>query len=245
MLEAHELVKRFSVEGQTMTAVDELSFSVAPGEVFGLLGANGAGKTTTLRMILGLLIPDAGFAKVDGVRTDEDPREAKSRIGFVSATDGVYPWLTVREMLHYFGDLYSVAVEETADRIASLSALMDIESLLDRRAGTLSTGQKQRVTLVRGLIHDPPVMLLDEPTRGLDVVGVQTIFQYISTLKRLGKSVVLCTHRLDEAQRVCGSFGLLEKGRMRYRGTMSELRDQTGRDHLVEIFFDLLPTATA
>lgn len=245
MLEVHELVKRFSVEGQTMTAVDGLSFAVLPGQVFGLLGANGAGKTTTLRMILGLLVPDAGFARVDGVRTDEDPSGAKSRIGFVSATDGVYPWLTVREMLHYFGDLYAVPPHEATERIAHLSDLMSIDSLLDRRAGTLSTGQKQRVTLVRGLIHDPPVMLLDEPTRGLDVVGVQTIFQYISTLRELGKSVVLCTHRLDEAQRVCGSFGLLEKGRMRYGGTMDELRAQTGRDHLVEIFFDLLPTASA
>ena len=240
LLVTSHLTKTFRVDRSSVTAVDDLSFEVRPGQVYGLLGANGAGKTTTLRMILGLLQPDQGFASVDGIRTDQDPMAVKSRIGFVSATDGVYPWLSAREMLLYFADLYGVPAEHAGERLSELSDLMSITPLLDRRAGDLSTGQRQRVTLVRGLIHDPPVMLLDEPTRGLDVVGVKTIFDYIQTLRDLGKSVVVSTHRLDEAQRLCDTFGLLHQGRLRHAGTIDQLRDQTGQSDLVEMFFGML-----
>lgn len=224
----------------SVVAVDDLSFRVDRGEVYGLLGANGAGKTTTLRMVLGLVQPDGGYAEVDGQRTSGDAIAVKSRLGFVSASDGVYPWLSVREMLLYFAELYAVPPELAAQRCDELSELMGITELLDRRAGNLSTGQRQRVTLVRGLIHDPPVMLLDEPTRGLDVVGVQTIFEYIDKLRTLGKAVVVCTHRLDEAERICDRFGLLQRGKLIHHGTMEELRDQTGQEHLVEMFMNLL-----
>jgi ABC-2 type transport system ATP-binding protein/sodium transport system ATP-binding protein len=240
MLIVESLTKSFPLDEGEVRAVDELSFSVQPGEVFGLLGPNGAGKTTTLRMVLGLVKPDSGYAEVDGYRTADDPIAVKSRLGFVSASDGVYPWLSVREMLLYFADLYDVPPIKAAARCEHLAELMGITSLLDRRAGTLSTGQRQRVTLVRGLIHDPPVMLLDEPTRGLDVVGVQTIFEYIEHLREVGKSVVVCTHRLDEAERLCDRFGLLHAGRMQQTGTLEQLRQQSGHNHLVEMFVELL-----
>lgn len=240
MLLVDSLTKTFSLDESDLTAVDCLSFTVSPGEVYGLLGPNGAGKTTTLRMVLGLIEPDSGYAEVDGVRTADDPIGVKARLGFVSASDGVYPWLTVREMLLYFADLYAVEPDVAAARCEELSALMGITSFLDRRAGTLSTGQRQRVTLVRGLIHDPPVMLLDEPTRGLDVVGVQTIFEYIEHLREVGKAVIVCTHRLDEAERLCDRFGLLHRGRLRHTGTMNELRTSTGQDHLVDMFVELI-----
>lgn len=240
MLLVDSLVKRFPLDDGVLTAVDGVSFQIQPGEVFGLLGPNGAGKTTTMRMILGLLEPDSGYTQVDGVRTVDDPMQVKSRLGFVSASDGVYPWLTVREMLMYFADLYAVDPDVAASRCESLADMMEIKPLLDRRAGELSTGQRQRVTLVRGLIHDPPVMLLDEPTRGLDVVGVQTIFDYIDILRRGGKAVVVCTHRLDEAERLCDRFGLIHNGRLKHCGTMDELRQQTGANTLVDIFVDLI-----
>jgi ABC-2 type transport system ATP-binding protein/sodium transport system ATP-binding protein len=240
MLIAQSLTKTFSIEQGQVRAVDQLSFRIAAGEVFGLLGPNGAGKTTTLRMILGLLQPDEGYAEVDGIKTADDPIAVKSRLGFVSASDGVYPWLTVREMLLYFADLYDVPPERAKVNVESLAELMDVRPLLDRRAGSLSTGQRQRVTLVRGLIHDPPVMLLDEPTRGLDVVGVQTIFDYIQRLREFGKAVVVCTHRLDEAERLCDRFGLLHRGQLRYCGTMNELRQATDCEHLVDMFVQLL-----
>ena len=240
MLIVESLTKTFPLEDGFLCAVDQISFRVAAAEVYGLLGPNGAGKTTTLRMVLGLLEPDSGYAEVEGVRTADDPIAVKSRLGFVSASDGVYPWLSVREMLLYFGDLYGVDPDVARVRCEDLAALMGIENLLDRRAGTLSTGQRQRVTLVRGLIHDPPVMLLDEPTRGLDVVGVQTIFDYIERLRELGKAVVVCTHRLDEAERLCDRFGLLHRGQLTHEGSLTELRASTGREHLVEMFVDLM-----
>ncbi len=240
MLTVESLSKIFPLDTGEVRAVDDVSFHVGPREVFGLLGPNGAGKTTTLRIILGLLEPDHGFTEVDGHRTASDPFGVKSRLGFVSANDGVYPWLSVREMLLYFGDLYGVAPDDAKARIAALAERMGIAAFLDRRAGTLSTGQRQRVILVRGLVHDPPVMLLDEPTRGLDVVGVQTIFEYIDHLREMGKAVVVCTHRLDEAERLCDRFGLLHQGRLRHGGTLAELRAATGRQHLVEMFVDLL-----
>ena len=153
MLIVDSLTKVFQLEDRELRAVDGLTFQVKPGEVFGLLGPNGAGKTTTLRMILGLLQPDSGFSEVDGIRTAESPIAAKSRLGFVSANDGVYSWLTVREMLLYFADLYGVVPDLAQQRIKDLSELMGISEFLDRRAGALSTGQRQRVTLVLSLIH--------------------------------------------------------------------------------------------
>ncbi|MGV3483824.1 MAG: ATP-binding cassette domain-containing protein [Planctomycetaceae bacterium] len=247
MLTVHRLTKTFRLEKGEVHAVDHLSFEVREGEVYGLMGPNGAGKTTTLRMILGLLEPDSGYAEVNGARTDVDANAVKANLGFVSASDGVYSWLTVREMLLFFADLYAMDTAVAAARLEELADLLDIRQLLDRRAGALSTGQRQRVTLVRGLLHDPPVMLLDEPTRGLDVVGCQAIFHYIEHLRSIGKAVVICTHGLDEAERLCDRFGLLHQGSLRYEGTLAELRTQTGQEHLVEMFGELLrqtqPTA--
>lgn len=240
MIVATALRKQFMVRGQPLIAVDRISFQVGEGEVFGLLGPNGAGKTTTLRMVMGLLEPDEGFVEIEGLRTDHHASLIRHRLGLISTNDGVYPWLSVREMLMYFADLYAVDVEVAKQRLEELSDLLGIRSFLDQRCSTLSTGQKQRVTLARGLMHDPPVMLLDEPTRGLDVVGSQTVFEFIELLKKRGKSVVLSTHRLDEAERVCDRFGLLHHGTVRYEGRLEDLRALTGKTHLVDMFIDLI-----
>ncbi len=243
MLIVHQLQKRFSLDHGHVHAVNGVSFAVAPGEVYGLMGPNGAGKTTTLRMILGLIEPDDGYAQVGESCTSTDPVAVKRQLGFVSANDGVYTWLTVRELLLYFADLYGVEPDAAAARVDELAQRMEITALLDRRAGALSTGQRQRVTLVRGLIHDPPVMLLDEPTRGLDVIGSQIVFDYLTQLRELGKAVLICTHGLDEAERVCDRFGLLHQGTMQHEGSLDQLRQTTGREHLVEMFADLLAGA--
>jgi ABC-2 type transport system ATP-binding protein/sodium transport system ATP-binding protein len=191
-------------------------------------------------MIVGLLRPDAGYSEVAGFRTSEAPDEVKSRIGLVSAGDGVYPWLTVREMLLFFADLYGVPPLVARENLQSLAALLELEPLLDRRCSVLSTGQRQRVTLARALIHAPPVMLLDEPTRGLDVLGTQVVVDYIARLRDQGKAVVLSTHRLDEAERLCDRFGFLHEGRLEREGTLAELRAATGCQGLVEMFRVLL-----
>jgi len=223
-----------------MLAVDAVSFTVHSGEVFGLLGPNGAGKTTTLRMMLGLLQPTSGDASIDGCSVATDPDRVKCLVGFVSTSVGVYQWLTSREMLSFVGDLYDVPPDVSEQRIEQLADLLDFRSFLDRRCGVLSTGQKQRINLARALIHDPPVMLLDEPTRGLDIVGSQVIFDYIQHLKSIGKAVVICTHRLDEAERFGDRFGLLHHGAMRLSGTLDELERETKHTGLTEIFIKLM-----
>src|SRR5687768_14173863 len=198
MINVVELTKWFESPRQEVLAVDRLSFTVAPGEVYGLLGANGAGKTTTLRMILGLIEPTSGYAEVEGFRTSEHPDEVKSRIGMVSTSAGLYQWLTPRELLLFFADVYGLDDDTAEKSLARFTELFDLKSFIDRRCASLSTGQKQRVNLARSMIHDPPVLLLDEPTRGLDVVGSKVIFDYIAAAKSQGKSVIVSTHRLDE-----------------------------------------------
>lgn len=220
--------------------MNDVSFSVNGGEVFGLLGPNGAGKTTTLRMMLGLMNPSAGDAMLNGVSATQHPDTVKSLVGFVSTSVGVYQWLTPREMLLFVADLYDVSPSLASERIDQLADLLDFRSFMDRRCGVLSTGQKQRINLARALIHDPPIMLLDEPTRGLDIVGSQEIFNYIQHLREEGKAVIICTHRLDEAERFGDRFGLLHEGALRYEGTLAELREMTGLRTLTEIFISLL-----
>src|SRR5271154_3367938 len=174
MISVHELTKTFVTNNQEeILAVDHRTFRVGSGEVFGLLGPNGAGKTTTVRMILGLLNPTSGYAEVEGLRSSDAPEEVKRRVGLVSTSAGLYQWLTSREFLLFFADLYGLEPEPADERVRQLSSLRDLGPFLDQRCAPLSTGQRQRVHLARALIHDPPIMLLDEPTRGLDVFGSQ------------------------------------------------------------------------
>jgi ABC-2 type transport system ATP-binding protein/sodium transport system ATP-binding protein len=242
MISAVELTKRFEHAGRDVLAVDRVSFRVTKGEVYGLLGANGAGKTTTLRMILGLLEPTGGYAEVEGYRTSDSPDAVKRHIGFVSTSAGLYQWLTPRELLLFFADLYDVPPQQAEQNVAMLAKLFGLSEYLDRRSATLSTGQKQRVNLARSLVHDPPVILLDEPTRGLDVLGSKVIFDYIAAARATGKAVIVCTHRLDEAERLCDRFGLLIQGRLIHEGTLAELQQSTGLKTLTDMFLAGMPT---
>ena len=245
MLSVNQLTKTFPSNPKDIVAVDHLTFAVRQGEVYGLLGPNGAGKTTTLRMILGLITPTSGVAKVAGYSVAESPDEVKQRVGYASATIGVYPWLNAREMLEFVGDLYQLAPDFVSDRISELSTLLDFEQLLEQRCTTLSTGQRQRLNLARALLHDPPVMLMDEPTLGLDIVGSNVIFEYIGYLRQMKKAVIVCTHRLDEAERLCDRFGLLHQGQKKMEGTLDEFRKQTSRESLTDIFLDLINSNSA
>ncbi len=245
MITVTDLTKSFSApDGGVITAVDRVSFQVGDAEVFGLLGPNGAGKTTTLRMVLGLLRPTSGDASINGFSVTKDPNRIKRLIGFVSTSVGVYQWLTPREMLSFVADLYDVSPALAEQRIAELSELLDFTGYIDRRCGVLSSGQKQRVNLARALMHDPPVMLLDEPTRGLDIVGSQVVFEYIQHLRSVGKAVIICTHRLDEAERFADRFGLLHEGALKHCGTLQELRQSTGEQSLTQMFIGLLKRPT-
>jgi ABC-2 type transport system ATP-binding protein/sodium transport system ATP-binding protein len=244
-IQVEGLTRRFSLSGGgEVVAVDNLSFSVAGGQVYGLLGPNGAGKTTTLRMLLGLLRPTSGRATIDGFSSSDDPDEVKRRVGLVSASAGLYPNLSVGEQLLFFADLYGVGPLRAREELDRLARLLGIAELLRRRCNTLSTGQKQRVNLARALIHQPPVLLLDEPTLGLDVEGSQVVAEFVAHLRDQGKAVILTTHRLDEAERLCDRFGLLHRGRLVCTGSLAELRAETGCTSLVEMCINLVrPTA--
>ena len=240
MIVVEELTKRFPLPGGgEVLAVDRLSFSVEPGEVYGLLGPNGAGKTTTLRMLLGLLQASSGQASIAGFGSSRFPDEVKRRVGLVAANSGLYPALSVRELLLFFAELYSVPDDEAMRELQHLTELLGLAELLDRRCANLSTGQRQRVVLARALIHRPPVMLLDEPTLGLDVLGCQVINEYINHLRQEGKAVILTTHHLDDAERLCSRLGLMHQGRLVSEGTLAELRERTGCANLIDMFLKL------
>ncbi len=240
MIDVSELSKIFPLaRGRELTAVDRVSFCVKAGEVYGLLGPNGAGKTTTLRILLGLLRPTHGQAIVGGFPSSEFPDEVKRRVGLVAANSGLYPFLSPREMLLFFADLYGMGAAAAHAALDRLSTLFGLTEFLDRPCGGLSTGQRQRVNLARALIHDPPVMLLDEPTLGLDVWGSRIISEFIAHVRQQGKAVIVCTHHLDEAERLCTRFGLMHIGRIISEGTLDELRQESGCRSLVEMFLKI------
>jgi sodium transport system ATP-binding protein len=221
-------------------AVDGLSLTVGAGEIYGLLGPNGAGKTTALRMIAGLLVPTGGRVSVMGHDVAVDPDEAKAQLGFLTGSTGLYGRLSAREVLTFFGKAYGLSAAEIAARIALLSAQIGIEALLDRRCEGLSTGERQRVSLARAVIHDPPVLVLDEPTNGLDVLASRFLRDLVLAEKARGKAIIFSTHYLAEAELLCDRVGLLFRGRLLREAPPAELRAETGASSLEEAFLKLV-----
>ncbi|NUQ47576.1 MAG: ABC transporter ATP-binding protein [Phycisphaerae bacterium] len=240
MVEVECLVKTFpTTDGGEKRAVDELSFRVDRGEVYGLLGPNGAGKTTTLRIISGLLSPTSGTVRVNGHDAHVDREAVKRSLGYLTASTGLYQRLTPRETLEYFGRLHGLGDVTLARRIEELVDWLDMRPFLDLRCGGLSTGQKQRTSIARALIGDPPVLILDEPTLGLDVLTNRVILDFIRQEGARGKTIILSTHYLDDAQWLCHRFGLLHQGRLMAEGDLETLRARSGRSRLSEIFLCL------
>jgi len=236
MIQVEGIVKRFGM----VTAVDKVSFSIAKGEVVGFLGPNGAGKTTTLRMISGLLRPTTGQVWINGLEVTDRPVLVKRQIGYLTANTGLYARLTPREMLEYFATLYDIPRDLARRRIAELVGWLGMDTYLQLRCGALSTGQKQRVNIARALIADPPILVLDEPTLGLDVLSNRLILEFIRTQAGAGKAVLLSTHALDEIDRMCRRMGLIHNGRLIAEGELDTLREQTGCQRLSEVFLHLV-----
>jgi len=232
--------KRGSVQ-----ALRALDLECRPGEVYGLLGPNGAGKTTTLRILATILSPTAGSARVAGVDVVAEPLEARRRLGFLSASTGLYPRLTGRETLRYFGRLHGIQGEELEQRIEELVESFDMSGFADGRCGALSTGQKQRVSIARAVLHDPPVLILDEPTTGLDILAAGAMIDFIESRRAAGTCVLFSTHILSEAERLCDRIGVIHGGRLLAAGTYDELAARTGREWLEDIFRVLVDAAAA
>jgi sodium transport system ATP-binding protein len=232
VIEADNLAKQFR---GSVRAVDGVSFRCRPGQVYGLLGANGAGKTTTLRMLATLLKPSAGSARVAGHDVCGDSSAVRSSIGFLSAATALYGRLTAREMTEYFGRLYGLSGETLRQRVRDVFERLEID-FADRRCDTLSTGMKQKVSIARTLVHDPPVMIFDEPTLGLDVMTARAIVAFIRECREHGKTVLFSTHVMSEAEKLCDTIGIIHQGRLVAEGTLAELRARYGQQDLEEIF---------
>jgi sodium transport system ATP-binding protein len=246
MVVVEGLVKAFpTAAGPEKLAVANLSFTVHAGEIYGLLGPNGAGKTTTLRMLSGLIRPTAGRATVNGLDVVGDPLGAKRSIGFLTANTGLYQRLSPRELLPYFGELCGLDKAAIHRRTEELIAFLGMEDFADLRCGALSTGQKQRTNIARALVADPPILILDEPTLGLDVLTNRIILDFIRRERDHGKAILLSTHYLNEAETLCDRIGLLHQGKLVAEGDMPALRAQTHQERLTDIFLNLVSDTLA
>lgn len=241
MIRVEGLRKLFpNPDGTEKVAVDGVTFRVESGEIYGLLGPNGAGKTTTLRMISGLLRPSEGRVFIHDEDVTDHPERVKQHIGYLTANTGLYQRLSVVEVLEYFATLYNLERSVARGRIAGLIDMLDMNKFMRLRCGSLSTGQKQRVNIARALIADPPILILDEPTLGLDVLSNRLILNFISSQSQAGKAVLLSTHALDEIETLCRRIGLIHRGRLIAEGNLEHFRQQTGRYKLSEIFLNLV-----
>ena len=237
MIEAKNLSKEFRDKTRgRIHAVEAVTFRCEPGRVYGLLGANGAGKTTTLRMLATILVPTGGSACVAGYDIRQNAEKVRAKIGFLSTATALYGRLTAREMVEYFGRLYGLDETALARRIQTIFERLEMTGFGDRRCDKLSTGMKQKVSIARTLVHDPPVMIFDEPTLGLDVMAARTITQFIRECREMGKTVIFSTHVMTEAAKLCDTIGVIHDGRLISEGTLGELRERYREDDLEEIF---------
>ena len=224
-------------------AVDELSFHVERGEVYGLLGPNGAGKTTTLRILAGMMQPTSGSVEVLGTRPGDNLIELRRRLGYLTADTGLYARLTPREVLTFFARVSGMSDSQVSYRIERLKDELGLGEFIDRRCEKLSSGQTQRTAIARALVHEPDVLIVDEPTATLDVLAAQFILKRLRTEADSGKAVLLSTHHLSEAELVCDRIGVIHRGRLCGEGTVSELKQATGADSLTEAFLRLVTDA--
>lgn len=237
MIEAQQLTKTFRDKKRgEIHAVDGVSFRVEPGQIYGLLGANGAGKTTTLRLLATLLKPTSGFARVAGFDVAGEPERARANVGFLAASTALYGRLTARELIAYFGQLNGMSDAAIRARIEQLAGELDMHEFLDRRCEKLSTGMKQKTSIARTLVHDPLVMIFDEPTLGLDVMTARAIVKFVRDCRARGRTVIYSTHVMSEVAKLCDVVGILHQGQLLAEGTLAALQMRYAEEDLEEIF---------
>jgi sodium transport system ATP-binding protein len=241
-----QLTKVFHDEGRgEVRAVDAIDFECQPGEIFGLLGANGAGKTTTLRILATILKPTSGSASLMGHEVDRDPEAVRRHLGFYSATTALYPRLTARETIEFFAQINGYPAGAVADRVRALVTRFGIGAYADALVDRLSQGMKQKVSIARTIAHDPPVLIFDEPTVGLDVLNAIEMQKIIAELRAEGKTILFSTHVMSEAQKLCDRIAILHGGRIHACDTLEQLRARTGQHYLEDIFVYYVERANA
>lgn len=241
MIKTHDLTKLFrNRKPGAVRAVDGLNIECKRGRVFGLLGPNGAGKTTTLRLLSTILAPTSGTATINGCDLVQEPEKVRSQVGFLSGDTRLYDRLTPREILYYFGRLSGMTEKTMESRTAEVFGMLGIEDCAEVRCSKLSGGMKQRVSIARTIIHDPPVMILDEPTAGLDIMATRIVVQFIENCRLAGKCTVFSTHVMSEAEKLCDDIAIMHEGKIRGLGTLEELLKQTSTDGLENAFIAIV-----
>ncbi|MBX3427692.1 MAG: ATP-binding cassette domain-containing protein [Pirellulales bacterium] len=241
MIEARQLVKAYAdLHRGRFVALDGLSFTARPGEVYGLLGPNGAGKTTALRILSTVLEPTGGTATVGGYDVVTQPAEVRRKIGFISTNTAVYDRMTAWEMVEYFGRLHGMAPEFLRERMEGLFDRLQMQEIRDLLGAKMSTGMKQKVSIARAIVHDPPVLIFDEATSGLDVLVARALLDAVAELRDEGKCIVFSTHIMREAERLCDRVAVMHRGRLLAEGTLEELRETCGQHDLEDLFFELI-----
>lgn len=245
MIQVSNLTKTYSARRRTVTAVDRIRFACRAGSIVGLLGPNGAGKTTTLRIIATILEPTSGEVRVDGLNTVSDADRVRTRIGFHTGETGLYSRLTSRETLRHFGRVYGMAASAVARRTEQLASDFGLGDFMDKRVGTLSTGMKQRVSLARAVVHDPPILLLDEPMTGLDMVARRGVMEFMRRMREAGKCILFSTHALPDAEALCDELVLMYAGKVVGAGSIAGLRLAHGNASIEDIIFDQVESSDA
>lgn len=241
MIHVQNLTKSFrDLRRGQVVAVDHVSFDVRPGEVFGLLGPNGAGKTTCMRILCTVLKPTTGTAVIAGHDVVQEPAAVRRQIGFLSANTGVYDRMSALEFVQYFGRLYGMPEEKLAARIEEVFATLKMNDFRDTLGAKMSTGMKQKVSIARAIVHDPPVLIFDEPTAGLDVLVARNVLENIARLRDAGKCILYSTHIMSEVEKVCDRVAIIYRGRTLALGSLETLREQYEEDEVEELFFRLV-----
>lgn len=238
MIQVEDLCKSF----RSLKALDGVSFTARDGEVTALIGPNGAGKTTTLRILYTVMRPDSGVARVDGFDTEGERGEVQRRIGALPDSRSLYPRLTGREHIRYYGRLHGIGHRELERRIDELIATIGMDLFAERRAKGFSKGESMKVALARALVHKPQNLVLDEPTNGLDIASSRTVRKLIRDIRDEGRCILLCSHIMAEVAAVCDRIVVISKGSITAEGTLGELRRQTGKEDLEDIFLALTGT---
>ncbi len=241
MIHVDRLTKNYpDLRRGQFVALDGISFQAYPGQIYGLLGPNGAGKTTALRILSTVLKPSGGTVTVNGFDVVTQPSLVRYQIGFVSANTGVYDRMTAWEMVEYFGRLYGIPDEPLGDRMEYLFERLKLNEIRDLLGAKMSTGMKQKVSIARSIVHDPPIVIFDEATSGLDVLVARALVTTISELREQGKCIVFSTHIMREAEKLCDRIAIMHRGQILAEGTMAELSEQHGEPDLEELFFQLI-----
>ena len=239
MVKVERITKTFENRRKKVTAVDSLSFVAEPGSIYGLLGPNGAGKTTTLRIISTLLKPDSGRATVMGFDSVDAPTEVRRRIGFLTSDMKLSGNLTPRELLRFYGELSHMRESDISERTKFLSDYLNMNDFLDKRIGKLSSGMKQKAAIAVSLIHDPEVIVFDEPTNGLDIITARTVTEFLKDYRKKGKTIIISTHIMSVAEKLCNKVGIIFKGKLVADDTLGGLYRRFDESSLEDVFFKI------